>query len=656
MSWEDDAKAQSDPVPQWEMDAIAQSEQAEPGSQAQEATKGLLRRGVEWAGRQAARIPAAIRGGVQAYQEHNAPDAAAMAWRGLADPGSVQSSAQMMANFGADAEPSKPQIKTPAPGAQFNFKTKDFTPATSETSYTSPAQEMGTAFDVMAPTGLEMALPVLKVAGLLSRGAAKGVAAAADMASGGTMGSDVLEGIGQGARAYKTRQAAKIGEVLNPKFAPDAPKYQQIGQSLGFTPEEASHPAIQFGGNSAAARRNRVLAQDEGGQPYLDQHNAISDKIQQGFDQVVHSIGGPPLEPTHAGEIIRQGVKNGAKRIAESVTASHGDIIEQFPGLTVTGSEAEGIAAKLHGIEKFAKGRAIRGVVPEQRAAAESLLGAVDAIRSSNMSYKQLNEAREMIGDIAFDDVGAVGQIPAYQQKMRDLYFGINDAMIETVGKMDRVRSGQFRPSGQAFEPIKDKLIESNKILHEMFQDEGAIGRALGNAQKAPEQVFNQALLHGDSRKVKALRNLLTPQELQQAKGAYLQALVKRGKDDFTYKSARNALAQNRSVVDELFADSPDQIKKIRDIIDLGDRVGPPLLPGSSGQLDFGGVNSIVKAITAPVGDVTAEIGKVRASRIPQEPNRIGWSPIRSLPIHQALKLARPQERPGLPPYLNGGN
>lgn len=114
------------------------------------------------------RVPAAIRGGVQAYQQNDAPNAASMAFSGLKDPASVQSSPEMMAGFGADTT-MKPSIKTPAPDAAITAKNMSLVPGSPEwakavnpdTVYSSQAQDLGTAFDNLAPTGLEFLPPAL---------------------------------------------------------------------------------------------------------------------------------------------------------------------------------------------------------------------------------------------------------------------------------------------------------------------------------------------------------------------------------------------------------------------------------------------------------------------------------------------------------------
>lgn len=150
----------------------------------QKPEKGLLRRGAEWVGRQASRLPGAIRGAVQAYQQNDAPAAADMALQGLKDPESVQSSGEMMARAGVSTEP-KMQVKTPPPDAETQSAALGNLPPEvkramlgfgqkPDTSYTTPAEEAGAAFDMVAPSGLEFLPPaVTRMFGAAGKGMQK---------------------------------------------------------------------------------------------------------------------------------------------------------------------------------------------------------------------------------------------------------------------------------------------------------------------------------------------------------------------------------------------------------------------------------------------------------------------------------------------------
>jgi len=130
----------------------------------------LFEKGVAWVGRQLSRLPAAIRGAVQAYQNNDAYDAANMAWQGLKDPESVQTSPEMMARFGADT--TKYPVTYPAQGTDNGAQRNAPIPALpAQSGISSHADAAGEAFDAVAPTGLEF-LPAVMARGLgrLGRG------------------------------------------------------------------------------------------------------------------------------------------------------------------------------------------------------------------------------------------------------------------------------------------------------------------------------------------------------------------------------------------------------------------------------------------------------------------------------------------------------
>ncbi len=525
---------------------------------------------------------------------------------GVTDPSQVPTSKQTMENYGVSPKGISNFIPEIRKGSWMDVPTSSVA---------------GIALDVASPIPLGL---ITKSALGVGKGLIKGGAGAVDLVKGTTTASDILKGTKQGLKNYGMRKSAMVNEVLNPKLASDVNEINSIGKKIGLTDDELMHPALQFGENSTKGREFKVMAQGEGGQPFIDKHNIIADKVKQGLDKSIENIGGKPLAKQQAGELIRQGVLNGADRIHQSVTMGHSDIIDMFPNLKIgsmLGREAEKLNSILNGIEKFAKGRAVRGVVDEQTSAASSLLKAVNTVKQTKGSYKQLNEARQMIGDIAFKPIGAFEKLPTYQQKMRDLYFGINDALIGTVDKL-RKPGEQF---ADQFTNLKQELINSNETLHNLFKDENAIGRALGLPEKASEKIYNEALT--DTRKIQALKNLLSPEEFSKLKASYLHNILEVGKrDNLAYKTAKNKLFDNKSVLGELFIDNPQQLKDVNDVINLGDRLGANFLPGSAGQLDFGGANSFSKFlannIQTPIRDVTSEIGKVRAYQKPVQQNK----------------------------------
>lgn len=168
-----------DELEEFEFRARAEAEaeaeaKRQPQKQSEPSDGSMWSSAAGWVGRQLSRVPAAIRGGVQALQtgdpRSNARNPIAMASRGFMDPDAVQTSGEMMARAGVSTEP-KMQVWTPPPDAAIMARNMNLPPPLADTTYTTPAEEMGTAFDVLAPTGLEFVPPpLLRAMGASGRG------------------------------------------------------------------------------------------------------------------------------------------------------------------------------------------------------------------------------------------------------------------------------------------------------------------------------------------------------------------------------------------------------------------------------------------------------------------------------------------------------
>ena len=117
------------------------------------------------------RVPAFIRGGVQGYQEGRPDRAMNLAFGGFADPRSVQTSPQMMANFGAGTEKTVPIVSTPDPRMSGLPGFPQSLQREQVTGFKSPAEGYAEVFDMFAPTGLEGGAKVAgKILGAFGKG------------------------------------------------------------------------------------------------------------------------------------------------------------------------------------------------------------------------------------------------------------------------------------------------------------------------------------------------------------------------------------------------------------------------------------------------------------------------------------------------------
>jgi hypothetical protein len=440
---------------------------------------------------------------------------------------------------------------------------------------------LGVAVDVAAdPTLL---VPFGKVgtlakggAQLAGRGALKAGVAGAELAA---RGAKALPGAEKAAVA-----AEKVGTVFDiakdtaknttealktmfkPTVAEDFKDLSSIAQKNGIDPKLLPE-SIEFGQNSFISRAARNRAEGVLGEPHLKRFEQGLDAVRGATENKIADIGGGHIHSNvEAGEIIRNGFDKGVDNFFEKAGMTHGKIIEAIPNLQLAPESAAKIEAKLNGIEKWAKGRAVRGITQTDRTQADQLLRAVEAVREGK-NYKQTHEALRDIGNVAFKAKNVLADIPPDVQKLRDLYFTIDDALIETAGKV-----------GGA--PVAQELKETNKAIHDFIGDKSVISSIVGNKNMSPEKVFTSLVEHGDSKKIEALKKILPKEDFQKLKGAFLESQLKRNADgSFSFKTFHNSLRNKKNVLGSLL--SPEEINDLSEVIRLGNRFGDPILSKS---------------------------------------------------------------------------
>jgi len=488
----------------------------------------------------------------------------------------------------------------------------------------------------LSPAGVagfvgEMAVPLPPIMkgiklgmGLVKASAKTGLRAGAlthEIITGSQAGRDVVAGVEKGLERVKEGKKTALIETFSPQRIPDADEYRNIAAEANLTPDEIDHlKSIDYGKLSVQNRRRQALAQGPEGGQELAIHNNSVQKIQYAYEDAIRKIGGEPLTATRAGEVIRDGVFDGLKNLRNKVTMTHDEIVNRF-NPPINGDELKTLNSKMAGIEKRAKGVLLRGT-KAQKADAEDVISQIESLRNSSGSYKQLNEARAGVGEVAFKKKGGLERVPFYEQELRDLYFASNDALLGSVRKLDKVRAGQFRKPGEpSFQSLADQLEDGNKIISEAMSDKGVVTKAIGFDRKAGEDIFSDAILNGDTETIKALKNFLPPETLQRLKGTTLATLTKRGADgNILYGQTKKGWGTRQAMMAELF--TPEELFSVDKFARLSDRVGPPLMPGSAGQLDFANqiTNPVASAyragVSEPLSAIAEEIGLARSRRL----------------------------------------
>jgi len=453
--------------------------------------------------------------------------------------------------------------------------------------------------------------------GTIAKGLSKGSAALAKGATtGAALGADLVTGTKVATKAVDATEkgvgsAVKaLGTVLKPGRAEDFPKFLRIAEENGI-PADLLPPSIEFGAESFPARASRQRAEGVLGQPFLEKHRAGHEAVQDAFTRKIEIIGnGRPLDPIEAGEHLRSAYDKGLNNFFASMEITYNSMMDAIPGMQLTEPALRKLDSKLNGIERAAKGMVSRGMSKTTKTQGKQLLAAVEAARNANGSYKQTIEAMQDIGREAFRSENIYADIPPDVQKLQDIYFTMRDGVVDTV-------------EAYAGKPVAKVLRENNAAMSDILGDKSLVGGVIGNRRMAPEKVFQSLIMNGDSKRIQALKKIMSPEDFQALKGAFLENLVKRDPDGtFTFGNLRNVLRTKKSVISSLF--DPDEVRQVSELIDLGESFGPAIL-SSSGT----GASNVFKSLPSAIGEAvtndtiieqvmeSARIGKPLASEAP---------------------------------------
>lgn len=374
---------------------------------------------------------------------------------------------------------------------------------------------------------------------------------------------DVAQTAGQMTANVAKNTAKGIANVFSPKQAEDYAELVEIAKRHGVNPEKLSE-GIEFGENSFISRGARALNEGPTGEASLIKHTEGVDEIQKAINnQIAKKAGGRTLAPIEAGSVIRSGLDGYVDRVFKTVDVTHNMVPKLMPGLELTNKSKAMVESALVGAQKHAAAMIERGVTKTQKVQAQQILTAVNGIRKSK-NYKQLTEQLRVIGDAAFKSRNTYADIPPDIERLRDIYFRVNDALIDTV----RTRGGK---------KMAEDLLSSNKALHEMFSNRSVLAPVVGSKALAPEQVFSALVLNGNSDRIKTLKKVLTPEEFNALKGSYLDQLVRRNIDGgFSFKKLGSTLQAEKHRLAQIL--DPQEVADLQELVRLGQRHGDSIL------------------------------------------------------------------------------
>lgn len=462
----------------------------------------------------------------------------------------------------------------------------------------------------------------------VGKGAAKTVGKKIGQAASKIPGSGYIKSAGSaistgGRIAKETGSNAKnaVEKLLTPKVADDFEVLAKIAEKNDI-PKDILPDSIEFGPDSIISRAGRSKAEGPLGEEALNKFNEGLDLVRNRVEKKINDFGGGYTpDAIEAGNIIREGFDKGVENFFNKIDMTHNKLVKAIPGLQVAPEALAKIDSKLSGLEKWAKGRVKRGFTQSQRTQAEQVLRAVNAVRNGSGSYKQTLETLRDIGEIAFKSKNQMADIAPDIQKFRDLYFTIDDALIDTAGKA-------------AGEPVASALKADNKLISEFFTDKSVVSGAIGNKTLAPEKLFNTLVKNGDSKKIAALKKILPPEDFNKLKSAFLNSQIRKNADDvFTFKGFHNSLRGKKELLGSLL--DPREAQDLAELVHLGHRWGDPVL-SYSGTGASNAFRDVYKAARSTIeNDALIDVLKTRARKnsLPKQkllPGRVQNPKIRS--------------------------
>lgn len=451
----------------------------------------------------------------------------------------------------------------------------------------SPAGAAGLAMDVgldltnLIPAGT-IAKGVGHAAEAVGKGAVKGSVAALELVTpeflqkAGKSGADLAK------RAYD--------DVWNPKISANFEHLQSVAAENGID-TNLLPSSVKYGPDSTISRMERAVAQ-RGGQR-LENARELQLQTQKAFEDKLASMGGGSIPSKgEAGVALLDGYNHAVDRLFQDADTTYNSVAKSMPDARLSEDGLKKIGDKVSEIETFANAQVKRNFNPVERSQAQMLLNNIAAIRQSSGSVQQAVEELQAIGRSAFKQQNVLGVIPPDAKMTKDLYFTFRDAIYDTVGKV-------------AGEDTLKALKNSNEMITNFNESKRWIADILGNPRLAPEQMFSQAT--ANTKRIEALKEILTPEEFNKARSAYIDSMIKRDSDGFFgFAPLHSSLRNKKDVVNAMF--SPEELKPITDLINLGNSYNLPIL--NTSQTDPSGMFRKVKQM---ITDIPAQEGFLAA-------------------------------------------
>lgn len=434
-------------------------------------------------------------------------------------------------------------------------------------------------------------------------GVIKGGAKTIDAITGTKAATKTVEG------ATNVAKKLAMTELFNPKIASDFEYMKSVAERNGIDTKLLPE-SVEFGPESTISRHARSQREGPLGEPALKNFERGLSQVKDATRRKIEQIGGGViLSAPEAGALIRDSYQQAVDAFFSKIKVSYDSVAAKHPDLMMTPESMAIIDPVINEIWTFAEKRARLALTDQQASQANQLLRTVDAFMKTDKDLGSMTDLLKHLGDAAFQADNKLMQAAPDVARMRQIYHGVSEAVIETIDK-------------GIGSDVAQQLRANNKAVREFMSEKNLLAKTLGNPALSDEGVFRQLVANSDTKKIGALKAIMSPEALANLKGAYLESLIKTTSPDgdFAFKPLMKAI-ESKAQRDVIASFIPDaELTEISDLVALGDRFGLAVLSTSGTGASNAFRNIIDNTKHAIISDKFIETLKERARSAGQLP------------------------------------
>lgn len=377
-------------------------------------------------------------------------------------------------------------------------------------------------------------------------------------------------------------------------------------------PENELAAAVKFGPDSLIAQTEKTVMQGPAGKDLQAAHAKTHNKIKNAFYDEIKTIG-PNARKDDAGDLIRTTVKKAQDSLFKdlgSVTMKQASKEAPLSAYTqfktkdrtpfevirdwITNKPKESPKAPVFELSKEGSARLNTTLEQARQKATQALsdkMSTIDLTEAAELtkvvdsiqnikSYDDAVRKLQKLGKVTFEDPAKavrLGQVTAPKKEMVDIYFTLQDAILDTI-------KTKIDPT------LAQKITENNQLMTTFFKDRNLVMPLIESGSIPPEKVFSQLVGKGDSQKIQALKRIIPEEDFKTLAATYVNSLISKSavpgsdlKGTVNYVSTLANIEDKREFLSLIL---PEQkIKDLENVLKLGALQGGNKLNTSGTQI-----------------------------------------------------------------------